>query len=1043
MRTVLKYKWLVIAAWVIGLSLLVWTAPNMEALVREKGQISVPDGYPSKLASEILDRASKQGDAPNGSQTALVFHSEQKLTDRELVHVKRAVETLEANKNSLHITNITTHFKDKELKDTLVSEDGRTVLVALSVEIGDREPEEVRKALSKAIEHIPVTHYWTGGWIIDEDVVKSSQEGLKRTEWITVVFILTVLLAVFRSVISPFIPLLTVGVSYVTSSSIVAFLVKYLNFPLSTFTQIFLVVVLFGIGTDYCILLLSRFKEELQKAENVQEAVVATYRTGGKTVFFSALAVLIGFAAIGFSTFKLYQSATAVAVGVAVLLLALVTLVPTFMALLGRKLFWPSKKVLEHKDSKWWGWAGRMSLAHPLRALLLVAVVAVPFLLLYDGDVSFNSLDELGPKYDSVTGFNIIADSFGPGESLPATLVLEHDEKLDTPEYLALIEKITREVDKLDGIKQVRSATRPVGEAIDELNVSDQAQSLEEGLGEGRDGLDEISRGLMDASGALTDSLPEIEQATGGVGELITGTVELKRGVRELGNGLQQLEKGLRDGSVGAGQLKRGLEQAQTSAEKLASGSQQLINGYHALQGGLHQLSGHYRQIEQQLTATGQALQAVQSNLNRLASRYPELKQDPDFLQAFGTVEQLQDGVAKLQGGLKQLNGQLADVNGGLEKANKGLADVSTGQSELAKGMEQLVQGMSELKTGIDRAANGQSEVVRQLPQFYSGLDQLKGGQERLQQGFADMEGQLEALTEGLDKSVDGLEQVAEGLGEAGKYLKELAQTSDEEMAGWFVPQNVLKGDDFQRVFDTYMSKDRRIATFDVVFDASPYASQSLDQVDAIHEAVERATKGTKLANATFGITGVTSAYHDLNAISNQDYSRTVVIVLLCLTLILVVLFRSLVMPAYLIASLVLTYYTAMGVAEMVFVDLFGYPGLNWPVPFFSFVILVALGIDYSIFLMDRFNEYRGIAVAEGILTAMRKMGTVIISAVIILGGTFAAMLPSGVLSLMQIATVTIAGLLLYAGLFLPFFVPVMVRTFGQANWWPFNRGND
>lgn len=72
----------------------------------------------------------------------------------------------------------------------------------------------------------------------------------------------------------------------------------------------------------------------------------------------------------------------------------------------------------------------------------------------------------------------------------------------------------------------------------------------------------------------------------------------------------------------------------------------------------------------------------------------------------------------------------------------------------------------------------------------------------------------------------------------------------------------------------------------------------------------------------------------------------------------------------------------------------------------------------------------------------MSKMGTVIISAVIILGGTFAAMMPSGVLSLLQIATIVITGLVLYSVVMLPLFIPVMVKIFGKANWWPFIEQN-
>jgi RND superfamily putative drug exporter len=68
----------------------------------------------------------------------------------------------------------------------------------------------------------------------------------------------------------------------------------------------------------------------------------------------------------------------------------------------------------------------------------------------------------------------------------------------------------------------------------------------------------------------------------------------------------------------------------------------------------------------------------------------------------------------------------------------------------------------------------------------------------------------------------------------------------------------------------------------------------------------------------------------------------------------------------------------------------------------------------------------------------MQNMGTIIMSAALILGGTFAAMLPSGVMSLLQIATIVLCGLFLYAMVMLPLFIPVMVRVFGEANWWPF-----
>ena len=233
----------------------------------------------------------------------------------------------------------------------------------------------------------------TGAELIDEDVLISSEDGLRKTELIAFFFILIVLLAVFRSVVAPLIPLLTVGVSYVAARFVVAIWADVADFPLSTFTQVFMVAVMFGIGTDYCILLISRFKEELARHEHVADAVVATYRTAGKTVFFSGLAVLVGFTAIGLSEFILYRSAVAVAVGIAVMMLALVTIVPFLMALLGPRLFWPLKSAIEHKPSRLWERAGRFSVRRPLAALLITAAVAITVLLQYEGTVSFNLVE--------------------------------------------------------------------------------------------------------------------------------------------------------------------------------------------------------------------------------------------------------------------------------------------------------------------------------------------------------------------------------------------------------------------------------------------------------------------------------------------------------------------------------------------------------------------------------------------------------------------------------------------------------------------------
>ena len=437
MRFIVKRKWIVLLAWMVIVAALVFTAPKMGDLVREKGQITLPNHYSSKLASEILSEARSDDGTGDTTTVALVFFNEkEKLSAAEIKEAEKAIELLE-NNEKLGVTEIISHFKDESLKDQLVSKDGKAILASVTLEWKGREAKELKSSLYETIESVKVDHAFTSEWMVNEDLIVSSQEGVKKTEGIAVLFILLVLLLVYRSFVAPFIPLLTVGFTYLAAQSIVAFLVKYADFPVSTYTQIFLVVVLFGLGTDYCILLLSRFKEELLKQETVTDAIVETYRHGGRTVLFSGLAVMIGFATIGFSQFIIYQSAAAVAVGIAVLLVALFTIVPFFMSLLADKLFWPSKIKEKQGDNWLWAFLGKFSLSRPFVSLLVVAAVCVPFLIFYDGDLSYDSMDEISEDYGSVKAFNVIAGSFSPGEAMRTQIVLKNDEAMDSQEYLA------------------------------------------------------------------------------------------------------------------------------------------------------------------------------------------------------------------------------------------------------------------------------------------------------------------------------------------------------------------------------------------------------------------------------------------------------------------------------------------------------------------------------------------------------------------------------------------------------------------------------
>ncbi len=1036
MRYILKGKWLIVLLWIALTGILMFTAPDMSALVREKGQIRMPEGYSSSLAKEMLQE--KGVTNPSETDLILVFNREGGLTAQDKTEIGTVIDTLKSKQSQLGITKIMSYLDQKELEDQMISKDGQTLLIPLKVNEGERTVAELRTDLEEAIPQIGVDHYLTGESLILEDVVVSSEKGLHRTELITVVFILAVLLMVFRSPVAPFLPLFTVGFTYLVSQSVVAFLVDRFNFPLSNFTQIFLVGILFGIGTDYCILLLSRLKEEMGQGNNLEEAITRTYKAGGKTVFYAALAGLVGFATMALAKFNIYQSAVAVAVGIAFLLLALFSLVPALMAIFGKKMFWPAKNIPQHKQSKWWGITGNFALTRPWLALLLVAVVAVPFLATYHGKLSYNSMSEIGSGYESVKGFDVVADHFGPGEMMTGKIVIEYKDRLDNQEGLTMIEQVSAAVAKVDGVSKVRSATRPAGELLTDFQVNSQAAQLADGLDQGNEGITQIRSGLSEAATKLQQSAPQLEQATTGIDQLIKGTKDLESGVGRLSSGLTQVESGIRQGVAGAGSLQSALKELKANGDQVAAGSSSLLAGYQQAQSGLAQLSAGYKEIGTQLKSLGQALNGLDNNFSALTAKYPQLATDIDFQTIVGTVTQVRQGIGQLNQALQTAQASLDQAVAGLGTANQNMAQVVKGMEGINQGMAQLADGAGSLQQGMNQAAGGQGQIIDQMGPLSAGLKQFSDQSGALA-GFSDMKSQLTELSTGLSQSADGLGQVSEGLKSAGNYLDKLAET-DEKASGLNIPDEALSQAEYAKVLDNYLSQDHKLTTIDVVLKDNPYSKEALDTIEKVHEAADQALQGTNYASAKLEVGGVSSSMADVRTASGADYKRTMMLMLGGIALILVILLRSLTMPIYLVISLLLCYYTSMSITELIFVNGLGYDGLTWAVQFFGFVVLMALGVDYSIFLMDRFNEEKGVPVKEAILSAMKNMGTVIISAVIILGGTFAAMMPSGVLSLLQIATVVLSGLLLYAFVILPFFVPVMVRFFGQGNFWPFNQ---
>ncbi|WP_427172738.1 MMPL family transporter [Arthrobacter sp. 92] len=197
-----------------------------------------------------------------------------------------------------------------------------------------------------------------------------------------------------------------------------------------------------------------------------------------------------------------------------------------------------------------------------------------------------------------------------------------------------------------------------------------------------------------------------------------------------------------------------------------------------------------------------------------------------------------------------------------------------------------------------------------------------------------------------------------------------------------------------------------------------------------------------KTADPEALVGGVTATALDTNTTAQRDLATIIPVVLAVILVILMLLLRSVLAPVLLVASVVLSYGAAMGISALVFNNILGFPGADATVPLFGFVFLVALGVDYNIFLMSRVREESlKHGTRAGILRGLGVTGGVITSAGVVLAATFAALGVIPIMFLVQLAFIVAFGVLLDTVLVRSLLVPALAYDLGPRIWWPSRRG--
>lgn len=356
-RYAARWWWAVIAGWVAVAAVVTLVAPSFAEVATYGEGAFLPGDADAVRGNELLE--SGWDDNFTRATTVALVREDGELTDPDREYARELVSWLESGEAPDVVNSVATHLRTERLKGALTSEDGQAMLVVVGFDVTPFSPV-ANRAVEAIRDHIDedttppdgLDVYATGTAAVAADQSEAIDRSVERAHLFTIVLVVLILLLVYRSPVAPLVPLATIGVAYLTAVGVVSLLADA-GMDVSSLFQTFSIVLVFGAGTDYCLLLVSRYHEELELAEDAgyersgalrHRTLVATMAVLGTVIASSAATVIVGFSAQGVAEFGLFRTmGPAMAIAIAITLAAGLTLTPALMKMFGRTLFWPHR----------------------------------------------------------------------------------------------------------------------------------------------------------------------------------------------------------------------------------------------------------------------------------------------------------------------------------------------------------------------------------------------------------------------------------------------------------------------------------------------------------------------------------------------------------------------------------------------------------------------------------------------------------------------------------------------------------------------------
>ena len=973
---VVRWPWFVIAFWI----LLAVGLPQMFPSLTELSQKSPVPMLPADAPGSVTARHVTEAFHESGSDTLLlvVLTNEKGLGPADEGVYRNLVDKL--RRETQDVIKVQDFLSTPPLREVMTSKDGKAWIlpVVLAGDLGSPQAYAASTRAGDIVKEVvagsPVSAKLTGPAATFTDMTDIGTRDQKRIEIAMAIVLLAILLIIYRNPITMMLPLITIGVALVVAQGAVAGL-GTLGLGVSNQTVVLLSAMIAGTGTDYAVFLISRYHDCLRLGENSDQAVKSTLNSIGKVVAASAATVAITFLGMVFTKLGVFSTVgVALAVTVGVGFLGAVTFLPAILVLAGRRDWIPPRRDLTHR---FWRRSGIRIVRRPkihLAASLLVLIALGSSVALVH--YNYDDRNSLPPSAESTQGYDVMGRHFPVNSSLPQYLVVESPRDLRSPRALADLEQMAHRVSQLPDIEMVRGLTRPNGESLEQTRVSFQAG---------------------DIGSKLNLASSEIQNRTGDMNMLASGVGQM---ADVLG--------GLRGPVTQAIATVSGLVDAFTSMQNQFGGQKTLAEFDSAAK------------LVNAMRALGDSMGV---NLADLRNSFDGIVPVPTALNT--------SAVCDADFSCSQTRSQLVRLVAARDDGTLDQISDLARQLRSTQGTQTLAATASSLRSAFDTAINAlQSIGLNDPASLRTRLDELQNNANTL----ADASRQV---ADGIQLMVDKTKELGAGLDQASAFLLEMKNdATTPAMSGFYIPPQILTGDDFKNAAASFISADGHTARYLVQTKLNPFNPEAMDQVNAITDVARGAQPNTELADAEISMSGISASMRDIRDYYNQDMRLIILMTIVVVLVILMILLRAIVAPLYLVLSVVISYLSALGIGVLVFQLLLGQP-LHWSVSGLTFIILVAVGADYNLLLISRIRDESPHGLRSGVIRTVGQTGGVITAAGLIFAATMLVLASASISTLVQSGFVVGVGILLDTFLVRTVTVPAIAVLVGRANWWP------